>query len=91
MKIYSVDSTESRENQKKIISKILPQVGLDLRHLRTYPNTLTNWATEPCADCHRQLNPYSHALLTLTKFSKVQSTEHDYKDLIARDSQHMTQ
>ena len=40
MKIYSVDSTESRENQNKIISKILPQVGLDLRHLRLSIPTL---------------------------------------------------
>ena len=31
MKIYSVDSTESREKQKKSSGKILPHVGLDLR------------------------------------------------------------
>ena len=37
---------------KKIISKILPQVGLDLRHLRLSIPTLnpTNWATEDGAD-----------------------------------------
>ena len=33
MKIYSVDSAESRENKKKISSKILAKVGFDLRLL----------------------------------------------------------
>ena len=40
MEIYSVDSTESREKQKKISSKILAQVGLDLKHLRLSIPTL---------------------------------------------------
>ena len=60
MKIYSVDSTESREKQKKASSKILPQAGLDLM---TSDFQVLN------------LNPYSHALLTPTKSAKSKNQQ----------------
>ena len=57
MEIYSVDSTESRENKKTSSSKIIPQVGFDLR-TSGFRAVHATTGTSQSAVSLRDLNPY---------------------------------
>ena len=70
MEIYSVDSTESQEKQKKIQEQNIALSEIRSQVLWLSSSALYHSATPTCADSQRNLNPYSHALLTPTKSAK---------------------